>query len=126
VRPTIDYFFDDFYDTAVRNRGEDQLSTSYADDVKLLFERYQEVYMVTDDRDTWFTKIREISIEHGYAPDMKSFKNNPGQYKGHAGDVAMLLRIALTGRTQTPELFDIMQVMGENRVLNRLKTFAER
>ncbi|WP_207655031.1 hypothetical protein [Clostridium thermosuccinogenes] len=57
----------------------------------------------------------------GYARDMKSFKKNPSDLKGHVGDVAMVLRIALTGRTNTPDLYEIMQIMGRSRVIERLR-----
>lgn len=54
---------------------------------------------------------------------MKSFRKNPSTFKGHVGDVAMVLRIALTGRTNTPDLYEIMQIMDERRVIERLKRY---
>lgn len=122
VRSVIDYFFDELFVHAVLDeRGALTIS---ADEAKNLVQRYQHLYNTGDDRNTWFDKIKKMSEERGY-PDVKTYKNSPDQYKGHTGDVAMVLRIALTGRAHTPDLFDIMQAMGEDRVRARLKRFVE-
>lgn len=73
-----------------------------------------------DTAETWLGKLRGIAVSHGFAQDTKTFKATPEQFKGHVGDVAMVLRLALTGRTNTPDLFQMMQVLGEERVRARL------
>jgi glutamyl-tRNA synthetase len=70
----------------------------------------------SDTTDTWLGKLRGIAASHGFAQDTKTFKAAPEQFKGNLGDVAMVLRLALTGRTHTPDLFQLMQVLGESRV----------
>lgn len=74
-----------------------------------------------DTADSWIGKLRGIAISHGFAPDTKSFKADPTQFKGNLGDVAMILRLALTGRTNTPDLFQLIQVLGAQRAIARLK-----
>ena len=78
---------------------------------------------INDDKQTWFNKIKELAGEFGYAKEVKEFKANPEKYEGHVGDVSTVLRIALTSRTNTPDMYEIMQVLGKDRVINRLKSF---
>ncbi len=73
----------------------------------------------TDTADSWLGKLRGIAVSHGFAPDTKTFKASPEQFKGTLGDVAMVLRCALTGRTNTPDLFQIIQVLGIERARAR-------
>lgn len=79
-----------------------------------------------DDKDTWFDKIKNLAEEFGFAKDMKLYKKNPELCKGNIGDVAMIVRVALTNRSNTPDLFDIIQVMGMERTLSRLEKFLEK
>jgi len=64
-----------------------------------------------------------LSEEFGYAREVKEFKANPEKYEAHVGDVSTVIRIAATGRTNTPDLYEIMQVLGKDRVIERLKNF---
>ena len=84
----------------------------------LYIEKY---YNENDDKQTWFDKIKELSGELGYAKEVKEFKANPEMYKAHVGDVSTVLRVALTGRTNTPDMYEIMQVLGKDSVIKRLE-----
>ena len=84
--------------------------------VKLYFDKY---YNENDDKQTWFDKIRELSVELGYAPGVKEYKENPDGFKGHVGDVSTVIRVKLTGRCNTPDLYEIMNVLGKEEVLRR-------
>ena len=86
--------------------------------LKLYIEKY---YNENDDKQTWFDKIKELSGVLGYATDVKEFKLNPEKYKAHVGDVSTVLRVALTRRTNTPDMYEIMKVLGKESVINRLK-----
>jgi glutamyl-tRNA synthetase len=94
------------------------------EDVKLIIEKFLESYDINDDSKTWFDKIKKIGEELGYTSDYKAYKKNPNKYKGKVGDVAMVLRIALTKRRRTSDLYQVMQVMGKDRVEQRLKDFV--
>lgn len=84
---------------------------------------FSKTYSFNNEKEAWFHEIKELAGELGYAKDMKQYKANPNNYKRHVGDVAMVIRLALTNRTNTPDLFDIMNVMGENKVFERMQRF---
>ena len=86
--------------------------------LKLYLENY---YDENDDKQTWFDKIKELAGNLGYASEVKEFKANPGMYKAHVGDVSTVLRVALTGRTNTPDIYEIMQVLGKESIINRFE-----
>ena len=69
---------------------------------------------------------KEVAGKMGYAKEVKEFKANPDMYKAHVGDVSTVLRVALTGRTNTPDMYEIMQVLGKDRVAKRLETAIEK
>ena len=84
----------------------------------LYIEKY---YNENDDKQTWFDKIKELSGTLGYAKEVKEFKANPDMYKAHVGDVSTVLRVALTGRTNTPDMYEIMQVLGKDSMIKRFE-----
>ena len=84
--------------------------------LKLYLEKY---YDENDDKQAWFDKIKELAGEMGYAKEVKEFKANPDMYKAHVGDVSTVLRIALTKRTNTPDMYEIMQILGKDRMAQR-------
>ncbi|MBO7484308.1 MAG: glutamate--tRNA ligase [Alphaproteobacteria bacterium] len=90
------------------------------DEVRTLASEYANMYSVADDKDAWFGKIKELAVKFGFADNMKEYKANPDNYKGSVADVARILRVLMTGRTQSPDLFAIMQVMGVGEVKKRL------
>jgi glutamyl-tRNA synthetase len=75
-------------------------------------------------KDEWFAEMKSIATELGYAPDGKTFKANPDQYKGSIADVAMVLRIALTERTKAPDMYAVMNVLGVEQSKMRFKNLA--
>ena len=91
------------------------------EDRKIILEKYLETYDHSDDQSTWFGKIRAIGEELGYAPQPKLYKKNPESYKGHVGDVSGVIRVAITGRTNSPDVWCIQQVLGEKRTTERIK-----
>ena len=78
-------------------------------------------YDEKDDKQTWFNKIKELSGEMGYCKEVKEFKANPGMYEAHVGDVSTVLRVALTRRTNTPDMYEIMQILGKERIAKRFE-----
>ncbi len=89
-------------------------------EIKELINSYVTFYKEQDSQELWFADLKTFSEENGFAINMKDFKENPDKYRGSVGDVAMILRIAITGRTRTPDLYEIMKVMGKDAVLDRL------
>ena len=85
--------------------------------VKAYFEKY---YSESDDKQAWFDKMKDLAEEFGYAREVKEYKQNPDAYKGHVGDISTVIRVKLTGRCNTPDLYEIMQVLGKEELLRRI------
>lgn len=116
----ISYFFDDYFKIEV---GIPE-NVSDEDAVKIL-TKYLESYDHSDDQSQWFNKIRNIGTELGYAAKPKDFKKHPEEYKGHVGHVSTVIRIALMGREQSPDIWEIQQILGEQRTRERIETLIK-
>ena len=81
---------------------------------------------ILHDKETWFNKIKSLCDELGYASDMKAYKLNPENYKGNVADVSTVLRVCLTTKSMTPDLYDIMKILGKERMKKRYNYFIER
>ena len=110
----ISYFFDEAF------KIEDEYPAEAAADASVILEKYLASYDHADDNEMWFAKIRDIATELGYAAKPKDYKKNPDDYKGHVGHVSTVIRIALMGRAQSPDVWTIQQIMGEDKVKNRI------
>lgn len=91
-----------------------------AADAAAILHDYSEVWSPADEKDVWFEKIKALCAPHGFTPNVKEYKQNPDALKGHVGDVSTVIRIAVTGRTNTPDLCTILQLLGEETVHARL------
>ena len=112
----ISYFFDDYF------RIEDTIPENVSDeDAAEILRRYLESYDHSDDQSQWFDKIRAIGTDMGYAAKPKDFKKNPDDYKGHVGHVSTVIRIAVMGRSQSPDIWEIQQILGESRTRERIE-----
>ena len=125
VKENIDYMYDsEFY-----NKDQEypyQPAISDKEDISKILDLYIEKYYdENDDKQAWFDKIKALAVEMGYAGEVKEFKANPGMYKAHVGDVSTVLRVALTSRTNTPDMYEIMQVLGKNRIAKRFEVAKE-
>ena len=90
--------------------------------LKTLLNLYVEKYYdENDDKQAWFDKIKELAGKMGYAKEVKEYKANPDAYPGHVGDVSTAIRVTLTKRTNTPDMYEIMQVLGKDEVIKRLR-----
>ena len=92
------------------------------DEVHAILTKYLESYNHADDNSTWFNKFKEIADSLGYASDMKAYKAAPETFKGNVSDVAEVIRIAVTGRANTPDLWTIVHIMGEAQMRERIET----
>ena len=86
--------------------------------VKLYFEKY---YNENDDKQVWFEKMKDLAESQGYAREVKEFKTNPDKYPGHVGDVSTVIRVAMTGRCNTPDLYEILKVLGKESIEKRIE-----
>lgn len=112
----ISYMYDETFEKNYELTGN--ATPQLAADV---LELYKDIVDVNDDKDTWFAKIKEICPQVGCTPNVKEYKQNPDAYRGHVGDVSTVIRVALTGRTNTPDLFAITALLGADRVRERIE-----
>ena len=84
---------------------------------------YIKVYEFGLGQETWFAKLKELATELGYTADRKAYKKSPESYKGMVADVAGVVRAALTHRANTPDLYTIMEILGEEKVVKRFNKF---
>ena len=97
------------------------------EEIKNILNTYiDKYYSSSDDKDTWFNKIKELSDELGYCSNMKEYKLNPDNYKGNVADVSTVIRVALTSSRMTPDLYEIMKLLGEDRIRNRINKYIEK
>lgn len=115
----ISYFYDQSFKVIDEVPAEAE-----ADKVKILKE-YLSSYNHADTQEEWFNKIREIATNLGYAAKPKDYKKNPDDYKGHVGHVSTVIRLALVGRAQSPDVWAIQQIMGEDMVRGRINQMIE-
>ncbi|MDR1292848.1 MAG: glutamate--tRNA ligase [Clostridiales Family XIII bacterium] len=112
----ISYFYDEFYE--VTDPWPDNVSD---EDARNILTAYTDGYDHTDDRNEWFGKIRDIATSLGYAAKPKDFKKEPDKYKGHVGDVSAVIRISVVGRAMSPDLYEIQQILGEDKTRSRIQ-----
>ena len=120
VKENIIYMYDEKF---LENDQEYpyQVINNKTDINKILDLYIEKYYSPEDDKQTWFDKIKELTKTMGYATEVKEFKENPEKYKAHVGDVSTVLRIALTGRTNTPDMYEIMEVLGIESIVKRFE-----
>lgn len=115
----ISYFFDG---ESAEEMDEFKLDE---DMVSKILKSYLAKYDHNDDNSVWFNKLKEIADEHGFASDMKAYKANPENFKGNVSDIAEAVRIAVTGRANTPDLWTIVHIMGEEQMTERIKKYIK-
>ncbi len=120
VKGYMDFFYDSLF-TVVDGYAE-QFDRA---DIRTALERFLASYDPADDMTVWFDKIKAVAESIGYASDMKAYKADPAAYRGSVADVSMFLRVAVTGRLNSPDMYAVMQVMGPERVKARIARMTE-
>ena len=115
VKEYFSYMFDEFYAPAFELPENIQ-----KEDAKAILESYLKVYSAEDDKDAWFSKIKDLCEPLGFTPNVKEYKKNPELFKGHVGDVSTVIRLAVTSRKNTPDLCSIMSLLGKEKIEARI------
>ena len=119
VKPYMSMFYPSLF---VRREGlPDGFDRS---DIKKALEMFCDTYDENDTQEQWFARIKEIAASLGYAPETKLYRQSPDSYRGHVGDISMFIRVALTGSTNSPDMYEIMQILGRGESLSRISGFA--
>lgn len=124
IKSQIWYMFDELWNKETKEY--DLKTITDLNEIKKILNKYIEIYEENDDKETWFNKIKSLCDELGYASDMKAYKLNPENYKGNVADVSTVLRVCLTTKSMTPDLYDIMKILGKERMKKRYNYFIER
>ena len=119
ISPEFGFFFENLFAQKAATIQE-LLASSQKEDAGVILANFLKVYDPVDSKEVWFEKLQLLVVSYGYALSVKAYKLDPESYKGHVGDIAKVLRICLTGSTHSPDLSQIMRVMGAALVANRL------
>ncbi len=120
VKHLVWYMYDELFEKMEKNYEFSGI-TDKDEILKIMNTYINEYYNEEDEQSKWFEKIKDLSEALGYAREVKEYKANPDKYKGHVGDVSMVIRISLTTKSMTPNLYDIMRLLGKKRILSRIK-----
>lgn len=121
IKSNIWYMYDEYFNNDVTyNFGK----ITDKEEVKTILKTYIEKYYdAADDKDTWFHKIKDLTEEVGYCADMKAYKENPDMYKGSVADISTVIRVAATTSSMTPDLYEILKLLGKDRIISRFYRF---
>lgn len=120
VKELVWYMYDELFDKHEKNYEFTNI-TDKDEIIKLMNTYIEKYYDQKDEQQDWFEKIKDLSEEFGYAREVKEYKANPDNYKGHVGDVSTVIRVALTTKSMTPNLYDIMKLFGKERIIKRIE-----
>lgn len=121
VKPYMSFFYDEYF-----SHTDDYPTEFDKADIIGVLSDYLDAYDQNDNSEVWFNKIKALAEKYGYAPETKLYKENPENYKGHVGDVSMFLRIAVTGRLNSPDMYECMRILGEDRIKSRIKLMIDK
>ena len=113
----LSYFFDEIFNPSYEFEKYESIIE--------IVEEFKNTYCYDDDANTWFGKLKAIADKFGYASDMKAYKQNPEAYKGNVSHIAEIIRVAVTGKKNTPDLWTIMQILGTESCMKRLDMVRE-
>ena len=116
VKGYMGFIFDECF------KVEDSYPDSFAaEDIKTALAKFIETYDHNADANQWFDNVKAMAVELGYAADMKQYKQSPESFKGSVADICMFIRVAVTGKLNAPDLHSVMQILGKDRVTERIE-----
>ena len=115
VKPYMGFFYDPFF--AIEDQYPEHFDKA---DIKTTLQQFMDTYDYADDMNTWFGKIQQIGEGLGYTADMKAYKADPAAFKGNVADISMFIRIAVAGKMNAPDMYAVMQILGEEKVKARI------
>ena len=121
AKPYMGFFFDEFF--ALECDYEEKYDRA---DIRAILEGFLDSYDPADDMNTWFEKVKALGAPLGYTPDMKAYRADPAAFKGSVADVSMFLRLAVTGKLNAPDLYTVMQILGREKVEERIRCMIQK
>ena len=121
IKKEFNYMYDELFDSIESYEWQ---NITDINDIKEILNTYISMYDINDDKNEWFNKCKELCDKLGYASDMKEYKANPEKYKGNVADVTTVIRVALTKRAQTPDLYELLKLIGVDGIKSRFEKVA--
>lgn len=118
VKGYMGFLFDEYYEIL------DSLDSCKKEDVAKALLAFAEVYSPDDDNSAWFEKVKAIATDMGYATDMKAYKADPDAFPGSVADISAFIRLAITGKLNSPDLCELMKILGKEKSVARLTKTA--
>ena len=119
IKSHIWYMYEELFNT--ENKNYEWQNITNKDEIKNILDSYiNKYYNVSDDKEVWFEKMKLLAEELGYAANVKDYKNNQEAYKGSIVDISMVIRVALTTKSMTPDLYEIMKLLGTDEIKKRI------
>jgi len=115
IKNEINYMYDELFNPEYKNKEY------YS--IEFLEDYINNYYNENDDKETWFNKIKELAPKYGYCSNNKEYKLNPDKYKGNISHACEIIRVSVTGREQTPDLYEILKLLGKEKIKNRIENF---
>ena len=114
--------FDELFDKYDKNYEFQNIQDK--EEIKNILTTYfNDYYNEDDDKDTWFAKIKDMTDKLGYCSNMKEYKQNPDKYKGNVTDITTVIRVAVTTKSQTPDLYEILRILKKDTIQKRIEKF---
>ena len=119
AKPYMGFFYDEYLEKPVFDEKFDKAVIADA------LNRFLEKFNIADDANTWFEMVKSITTDMGFTTDMKAYKADPAAFRGNIADVSMFLRVAVTGKLNAPDLYTVMQILGEEKTRARIEAQIE-
>lgn len=113
------FFFPEYFEFI------DKIEGFSKEDIIACLDDFAKGYDINDEQDVWFSKVKEIGEKHGFCPNIKEYKANPENWKGNVGDVSSFIRLAVTGKLNSPDLCAVMKILGKDASIERINKFKE-
>ena len=116
IKNQVFYMYDELFNPTSYEWGK----ITDIEEIKNILNIYMDKYFDVTDKEVWFNNIKLLTDELGYCCNMKEYKENPDKYKGSVADISTVLRVALTSKSMTPDLYEIMRLLGKDRIVERI------
>ena len=120
VKRYMAFFYDALFET--EDRPDEKFARS---DIAACLSDFASSYDDKADNQAWFDGVKAVAARHGFCPDVKQYKASPDDYKGHVGDVSSFIRLAVTGRLNSPDLYTVLQILGKEKALARIENYIK-
>ena len=121
IKSQIFYMYDELYTPNEYEWGK----VNDKEEILNILNTYMDKYFDISDKEVWFNNIKVLTDSLGYCSNMKEYKENPDNYKGSVADISTVIRVGITSKSMTPDLYEIMRLLGEDRILERIKNIKD-